>query len=353
MSASGPLVTVGMATYNGADHIAKSLKSILDSSYSNIDLLIVDDGSTDNSVEIARRADDCRIRIISNKSNRGLVSTRQQIMQEARGTYLAWLDQDDIAYPNRIASQVAFLERNEKVGACGSGTKHRFSQTSGLEALYKQFSVGGHSEIHASMPFTNPISFNTATMRLSAFRHNNLEFREKFGNTLDYDMWSRASDVMELRNIQKFLGEYRFHPGQTSRGPALESMLQAGWIVQCEVLERHLGVLIDANSDHVHRRITLTPQTFLSESDVIEAGTWLRFLMDQNRVTRAYDQRAFDNAASRQWVICLYYLSRAVGRTKALKLAGASRSITGLATSNLAHSVKAVLKNRKSAMVRK
>jgi len=343
-----------MATYNGAEYLEKSLRSILDSTYSNIELLIVDDGSTDHSVAIAKRNDDSRIRIISNHLNSGLVRTRQQIMQEARGTYLAWLDQDDIAYPNRIASQVAFLERNERVGVCGSWTLHRVHEPSGKEWLRKSRAFpGGHAEIRASMPFICPISFNTATMRISAFRHYDLRFREEYGNTLDYDMWSRAVDVMELRNIQEYLGEYRVHPSQTSRGPAADRMLQTAWSVQRGVLERNLGVQLDTDPDHVHRRMTLTARLLVAESDAIEVGTWLRFLLERNRATGAYRERAFESVISRQWVLCLLHVSRGIGITKAIKLAGASRSIAGLRTNNLSYGVTSLLQNQGSAMAQK
>jgi hypothetical protein len=203
------------------------------------------------------------------------------------------------------------------------------------------------------MPFICPISFNTATMRISAFRHYDLRFREEYGNALDYDMWSRAADVMELRNIQEYLGEYRVHPRQTSRGPAADRMLEAAWSVQRELLERNLGIQVDADSDHIHRRMTLTPRLLVSESDAVEAGNWLRFLADRNHTIGAYQERAFDNAVSRQWVLCLLHVSRAVGFTKATKLAGASRSITGLRTNNLSYGVRSVLQNQGSAMAQK
>jgi glycosyltransferase involved in cell wall biosynthesis len=335
MSGKEPLVTVGIATYNGAEYLESSLNSVLRSTYSNIELLIVDDGSTDNSVAIAKRVDDPRVRIISKESNSGLVGTRQQIMEESRGTYLAWLDQDDIAYPNRIASQVAVLERNQAIGVCGTWTKRRIHESSGNKSLRKSPSPGGHMEIKASLPFRNPIWFNTATLRISAFRCNNLTFREEYGNTLDYDMWSRAADIMELRNIQKYLGEYRVHPGQTSQGPAAERMLESAWLVQREVLERNLGVKIDANPNHVHRRITLSPSSFLTESDAVEAGSWLRFLAERNRIMGSYHETAFDNVVSRQWLVCLLNVSRGVGVSQALKIAAASRSITGVPTHDL------------------
>ncbi|MDA9227020.1 glycosyltransferase [Actinomycetota bacterium] len=351
-----PLVTVGVATYNGAKFLARTLSSILNGSYSNIELLMVDDGSSDDSVAIAKRVNDSRIRVISNSVNGGLVKTRQQIMEETRGTYLAWLDQDDIAYPNRISAQIAFLERNEKVGVCGSWTMHRVHEPSGKEWLLKsRASLSLHSEIRASMPFNCPISFNTATMRMSAFRNGDLRFREEYGNTLDYDMWSRAADVMELRNIKEFLGEYRVHPNQTSRGSAADHMLEAAWSVQREVLKRNLGVQINADADahHIHRRMTLSARSLVSESDALEVGTWLRFLADRNYTIGAYQERAFDNAVSRQWVLCLLHVSRNIGFTKAIKLAGASRSITGFGTNNLSNGVRSFMQNQGSVMVQK
>ncbi len=351
---SDPLVTVGMATYNGAEYLEKSLRSILDGKYSNIELLIVDDGSTDDSVAIAKRANDSRIRIISNEVNNGLVRTRQLIMQEARGTYIAWLDQDDIAYPNRIESQVAFLERHEKVGVCGSWTMHRIHEPSGKEWLRKsRASPGGHLEIRANMPFMCPISFNTATIRVSAFRHDDLAFREEYGNTLDYDMWSRAADVMELTNIPEYLGEYRVHPSQTSQGPAADRMREASWSVQREVLNRNLQINMDNNPDHIHCRMTLNARLLVSEPDALEVGTWLRFLVERNRTIGAYQERAFDNAVGRQWVLCLLHVGRAIGAAKAIKLAGASRSITGLRTNNLSYGVTSVLQNQGFAMAQK
>ena len=347
MPVSDPIVTVGMATYNGAKFLERSLRSILDSSYSNIELLIVDDGSTDDTVAIAKRAGDSRIRIISNQTNIGLVRTRQQIMNEARGVYLAWLDQDDIAYPNRIASQVAFLERNEKVGVCGSRTMHRVHEPSGKEWLFKSRATpGGHADIRVNIPFFNPISFNTATMRMSSFHQTDLTFREEYGNTLDYDLWSRAAEVMELTNMQEYLGEYRVHSSQTSRGPAADRMHRAAWAVQRNVLERNLEVPIDSESDHVHRRMTLAGRLLTSESDAVEAGTWLRFLAERNRRTGAYREWEFESAISRQWVLCLLHVSRGVGITKATKLAGATHSITGLRTKNLTSGIRSILENQ-------
>lgn len=352
MSAKWPLVTVGIATYNGSKYLADSLRSIISGDYPNIEILIVDDGSSDESVAIAERFDDSRLRIITNESNSGLVRTRQQIVKEAQGEYLAWLDQDDIAYPSRIATQVAFLERNERVGVCGSQTLHRVHEPSGKEWLLKTSgTLCDHEEIRASIPFICPISFNTATMRMSAFRQGALGFREEFGNSLDYELWSRAADEMELANIGKYLGEYRVHSNQTSRGSGAARMRQAAWTVQRDVLERKLGISLDHRFDHVHRRMTVNVSSLASERDAVEVGTWLRFLTERNSLVGAYKEREFERAVSRQWVLSLAHLSRKLGVSKAIKLAAASHSITGLRNKNLTHGLRSALQNQGLATV--
>ena len=104
-----PIVTVFMAAYNAAQFIEKSIQSILNQTFNDFELLIVDDGSTDNTLEIIRSFTDDRITIIENKINRGLIYTRNLAIQYARGTYLAIQDSDDISLPNRLERQFEII----------------------------------------------------------------------------------------------------------------------------------------------------------------------------------------------------------------------------------------------------
>src|SRR5690606_28917246 len=110
-----PLVTVFMPVYNSEQYIREALESILNQTYQNLDILLVDDGSTDRSVEIIKSYQDTRIRLIQNEKNMGIPYTRNVGLKEAKGKYIAIMDSDDIAVSNRIERQIQYLETNPHI----------------------------------------------------------------------------------------------------------------------------------------------------------------------------------------------------------------------------------------------
>ena len=206
-----------MAVYNGAQHLTQSIQSILNQDYQDWELLILDDHSIDHSIEIIGKFQDSRIRLLRNSTNLGLVAARNRIMDESRGELLAWLDQDDLAAKIRLSTQVQFLESNSHISACGSFTETLIEQE-GIPPKHRlEVLPTSHRDIRAALLFLNPIACNTVTMRTQDFRESNLRFRPEFGNSLDYDMWSQASDRLLFENISHPLGAYRVHPHQTSK----------------------------------------------------------------------------------------------------------------------------------------
>ncbi len=109
------LVSVIVPTYNIEAYIAETIKSVLAQTYSNFELLIIDDESPDNSVKICRQFDDPRIKVISQK-NRGLAGARNTGVRHAKGNYIALLDGDDLWQPEKLAKHIEYLENNPDVG---------------------------------------------------------------------------------------------------------------------------------------------------------------------------------------------------------------------------------------------
>jgi glycosyltransferase involved in cell wall biosynthesis len=105
-----PLVSIGMPVYNCQMTIAMSIHSILNQTFKDWELIIIDDGSWDRTLAVAEWSQDSRIRIVRGQRNQGLPSRLNQAVQLSSGTYFARMDGDDIAYPERLAKQVAFLE---------------------------------------------------------------------------------------------------------------------------------------------------------------------------------------------------------------------------------------------------
>jgi len=116
-----PLVSIILPVYNGASTLAASIQSILFQNYKNWELIIIDDASLDNSMEVISSFHDKRIQIISGKFNIGLPATLNKGIDLAQGKYLARMDQDDISFPERLSEQVKFLTANKDIDLLGTG----------------------------------------------------------------------------------------------------------------------------------------------------------------------------------------------------------------------------------------
>ena len=115
-----PLVSIGMAVHNSEATLASAIQSLMNQTYTNWELLLADDGSSDNSLAIARSFNDPRIRIFTDGENRGLAKRLNELVAVARGELFARMDADDIAYPERFARQVAILTANPVVDLLGT-----------------------------------------------------------------------------------------------------------------------------------------------------------------------------------------------------------------------------------------
>src|SRR5271170_5563678 len=115
------LVTVLMPVHNGERYLAEAIESVLGQSAGDLELLIVDDGSTDRSAEICRDYRDPRIRLVQNPTHLGIVASLNRGLDLAAGAYVARMDSDDISLPERLEKQIRLLDENPEVGVCGAG----------------------------------------------------------------------------------------------------------------------------------------------------------------------------------------------------------------------------------------
>lgn len=120
MKPDSPLVTIGLSIYNGAATLADAVNSLRSQTYQNWELILIDDGSSDESARIARNFPDRRILVLSDGMNKGLPTRLNEAVAMANGKYFCRMDQDDLAFPQRLATQVAFLEANPDVDLIAS-----------------------------------------------------------------------------------------------------------------------------------------------------------------------------------------------------------------------------------------
>ncbi|MTM11965.1 glycosyltransferase, partial [Turicibacter sanguinis] len=200
-----PLVTVFIPVYNAEKYIQECLDSIVNQSYKNLDILIIDDGSTDSTANIIEKCKDTRIRLIRNNENKGIPYTRNKGLKELRGKYLAIMDADDIAIKTRIEEQVKFLEKNPDVLVVGS-----------FFELYRRYfpkkikEYKNSEQIKIGLLFQSQIANPTAMIRTTVFDEYGIKYNEKCFVAQDYELWTQISKIGRMEIIPLVLHKYRW-----------------------------------------------------------------------------------------------------------------------------------------------
>ncbi len=229
----GPVVTIAIPIYNGERHLQDAISSVLAQEFSDLELLLIDDGSTDSSLDIARDIRDRRVRILENATNRGIPWTQNRALLEAQGHYFGILDQDDIALPQRLARQVAFLDRHPDIAAVGASYR-TIGKTKSARGQVKT-PPNTPEEIKASLLFYSAMHQPVVTGRTQILR--TYGYREELPIGSDYDLWSRLARDHALANLPDVLALYRQGGSQTSKTKA--SVLARNTMsVQAESLQR-------------------------------------------------------------------------------------------------------------------
>jgi glycosyltransferase involved in cell wall biosynthesis len=220
---SNPLVSVILPTYNAAAYIGKAIESILAQSYGNFELIIINDGSSDNTAALLTQYSDPRILII-NQLNLGLPKALNAGIQVAKGKYLARQDADDVSLSERLARQVAFMEKNPSCALLGSWTNIMAAKGNGLDDLSSEPSGRKHQHPTANgalqvlLLINNQFVHSSVMIRATCLKAIGLysEDPEHFPPE-DYDLWLRIAQQYSIANLPQVLLEYLEVPTSISR----------------------------------------------------------------------------------------------------------------------------------------
>jgi len=208
-------VSVILPVYNGEQYLCEAIESILGQSYSNIELIVIDDGSSDGSWSIIENyaKNDSRMSI-KKRENRGLVSTLNELISMCTGMYIARMDADDIAHRSRIEVQVQHLTAHKDVAVVGTG--YQYIDNDG-EILGKRRVVSEHDWVRASILFGNPIAHPTVMFN-KVICGSALSYDPYYEHAEDFELWCRLMLTHELKieNIKTCLLSYRVHDGSVS-----------------------------------------------------------------------------------------------------------------------------------------
>ena len=206
-----PLVSVIMPVYNSAKYLNEAIDSILEQTYENIELIIIDDGSSDNSINLINNYNSSKIRFYQNEKNLGVSATRNKAIDLSKGKYVALMDSDDISPPDRIKKQIDFLESNFDyalvAGHYESFTKYPFYTK---RKLRKHCIID--EKIKVDLNFIGSIAAGTVVVQKEILDQNNLRFDSKLKIAEDFDFWRRISKYAKVTSINELLVYYRKHP---------------------------------------------------------------------------------------------------------------------------------------------
>lgn len=208
-----PLVSVIMPVYNGERFLREAIDSILNQTYYNFELIIINDGSIDRSEETILSYTDSRIRYLVNEKNSGICVTLNKGLDVAKGKYVARLDCDDIAMPERFAKQVVFLEQHPEIGVLGSDIV-TFGE--GQNDRYFDF-VHDKEGCKAGLVFASCFAHPAVMLRTSVIREHNLHYDDAYRGLEDFELWYRISHYTDLTNLPEALTRYRKHPAQVTQ----------------------------------------------------------------------------------------------------------------------------------------
>jgi glycosyltransferase involved in cell wall biosynthesis len=259
MTGAAPLVSVLMPAYNAQAFIAEGIRSVLAQTLRDVELIVIDDASTDDTAQMVRGFDDPRVVLLQLAQNAGAVGARNAGIEAARGRYIALLDADDLAEPHRLEVQLRLLESS---GADVCASRYRnWNTTTGRIKSGHQYE--GDADLRALLTVYCPIGNSTVTARAEAFRR--FRYDPRFAHAEDYELWMRmAAAGLKFVASPEVLVTYRLHGTQTSVANAAR-VKAASDAARAEYLAR-LGIAASLTPRHTpwRERLRIGP-AFLAE----------------------------------------------------------------------------------------
>jgi len=232
---STPRVSILLPVLNAEATIQGTLHSLFNQEYRDFEVLVIDDGSRDNTPAILEAEEDPRLRVLRNPERLKLSGALNRGLEEARGEFIARMDADDLARPTRLLLQVSFMDRHPEIMLCGSATQHfgdRISKTERYPAKPEA--------IRAFSLFNCPFAHPTVLFRRKAFLEAGLRYDGSFYPSEDYELWARMVHQFPCANLQDVLLDYRVH-GQSMTGSDWSNMDEQSCRLMGEQFQR-LGI---------------------------------------------------------------------------------------------------------------
>ncbi|GHV56049.1 glycosyl transferase [Bacteroidia bacterium] len=299
-------ISVLMPVFNAEKYLREAIESILNQTFTDFELIIINDGSMDGSKAIIQSFSDRRIRYVENETNLGVVKTANKGIDLCRGKYTIRMDADDISLPGRLEQQYRFMEEHPDIGVCSSWA----------QVIDEQGSVTGKIILQ-----TDPelvlihLLFSVSLIQPACCIRTKLLKENKYQQepvTEDYELWSRLSDITRMANIPEFLIQYRWHATNISKEKErimaeIKREIIAGELQKLHLQPSDAEMRIHTLSFSLHGFNQTSGAATVQLSDLTATKQWFKRLVAANNQVKRYNSYAFKAYLWSRWmVLCLF-----------------------------------------------
>jgi glycosyltransferase involved in cell wall biosynthesis len=297
-----PVISVVLPVYNGEKYLSESISSVLSQTFTNFELIILNDGSTDSTEAIVESFSDSRIRYIKNDTNLGLIKTLNRGVSLARGRYIARMDADDRCSADRFFEQHHFLENNSDYVLCGSWVK-TIDAEGIITGRIKR--IEESELIRTNMLFTTPFIHPTVMIRSNLLKSN--PYSESAVHCEDLELWPRLAAKQDYKffNIKKYLLDYRIHD-QNISVVNLDFQNRNKLRVLRPFVESLLQRPMTEQEQNIHLLSYKTGQLVISPEVMRLSERWFEYLSESNKKIQLFNQDDLDALLLSRWfVLCI------------------------------------------------
>jgi glycosyltransferase involved in cell wall biosynthesis len=295
-----PKVSVIMPVFNGEKYLRVAIDSVLKQTFINFEFIIINDGSTDDSLAIIKSYTDNRIVIINNEKNLQIIETLNRGIEISKGEYIIRMDCDDKCKKNRFELQVDFMNKNPDIGASGCYFNLLLNNKT-----VKMDSPVSPNEIDCFLLFNSPIAHPTAIIRKSVLIKNKIHYSKKFLHVEDYFLWSEINKYSKLANIPHYLLDYRVHSHQVTKLADSGNEKKLSLLKVRAIQLANLG--IDFTQEELLIHHTISDGTILKSKEEIDLSeAWLLRLLKYNLQAQKLNNDYLKKIILERWIrLCI------------------------------------------------
>ncbi len=297
------MISVLLPAYNAEDYIQRAIDSILAQTYVDFELLVINDGSTDNTARLVASYADSRVQLINMPENVGLIEALNHGLQIASRKYIARMDADDISLPTRLAKQLRFLEDNQDYVACGTGIIN-FNEKSESYLQYPQTDADIRVALHF---FERNICHPTVMLRRETLVKHGIRYRCDYKHAEDYVLWRDLSRVGKLYNLKEGLLRYFRHENQISQ-KYYPAQIAISKTIVTESIKEVWPEITDEQLDSIlklciHEQGVFPDQHFTLK----EIDNCIKWIMRRNIYSQSFDIKSLEKILYFKKFRCTFY----------------------------------------------